>query len=156
MADDEDRERYRPAARAVARWAGERDASRGRDASPFANPGAEVLAVFAGLAAPTLLLAALFRGGLAFALAGIALVRSDGRRAARWQCALRAALVWGPVAGLLFGSAALQVYEPLRPLLAAGLCLAAVALLPVYAVLALRDPTHPPQDRLLGTYLVPV
>ena len=40
--------------------------------------------------------------------------------------------------------------------LAAVLWLLALALLPVYAVIALRFPARPPQDRLAGTYLVPV
>ena len=38
---------------------------------------------------------------------------------------------------------------------AAATTLLALLLLPVYLVVALRQPSHPPQDRLLGTYLVP-
>jgi hypothetical protein len=144
-----------PAVRAVVLWAGERDRSRGRDGSPFTAQGPTVTSAFAVIAGGTVLLAAVFRGGLSLVLVGIGLVRADGRRAARWQCALRAALVWAPVMGLLFVSAALQIHTPQRPYLAAGFYLAAVALLPVYAVLALRFPTQPPQDRLLGTFLVP-
>src|SRR5947207_11609748 len=43
----------------------------------------------------------LARGGLTFRLAGIALLRSNGRKALRVQCAWRALLVWLPVTALL-------------------------------------------------------
>ncbi len=89
-------------------------------------------------------------------LAGIALVRADGRKATRRQCALRAALVWFPLAFLLLGAAVVQAYAPERVYVAVGLWLLAVALLPIYVVIALRFPTQPPQDRVTGTYLVPV
>ena len=100
--------------------------------------------------------AAVFRGGVSMMLAGMAIVRADGRPARRWQCALRAAVIWLPLSALLCGSAAAQLYSPHRPYLAAGLWLAAVVLLPVYGVVALRHPTRPPQDRIAGTYLIPV
>ena len=64
--------------------------------------------------------------------------------------------MWSPVALLLLGSNALQLYAPDAMYLAAVLWLLALALLPVYAVIALRFPARPPQDRLAGTYLVPV
>src|SRR5262249_36298102 len=35
-----------------------------------------------------------FRGGIVWYRGGLALVRRDGRPAARWQCALRILLVW--------------------------------------------------------------
>ena len=101
-------------------------------------------------------LAAVFRGGLTLVLAGIAVVRADGRTAYRRQCAVRAALVWLPVVGLLFGSTMLQAFVPQQAYLALALWAAAVALLPVYAFLALRYPSRPPHDRLIGTHLVPV
>ena len=88
-------------------------------------------------------------------LAGIAVVRADGRKATRRQCALRAALVWFPVAALLLGSAVVQALAPERVYLSAGLWLLGIALLPVYVVVALRFPTQPPQDRVTRTYLVP-
>jgi hypothetical protein len=99
--------------------------------------------------------AAVLRGGVSMLLAGIALVRADGRKATRRQCATRAALVWAPVAALLLGTTALQAFAPERVHLAAGLWLLAVALLPVYVGIALRFPDRPPQDRVTGTYLVP-
>jgi hypothetical protein len=144
------------AVRVIVLWAGERDRSRGREESPFGNWGALVAGVFLAVALGGVLLAAVFRGGLSLTLAGIALVRADGRRAYRRQCALRAILVWLPVLGLLFGSTLLQLLAPQAAYLAAALFLVAVALLPVYVVIALRFPTQPPQDRLLGTYLVPM
>jgi hypothetical protein len=109
----------------------------------------------------------LARGGLSWRLAGIALVRRDGRRAARWQCAWRAFLVWVPVTRLLIGSAwwELEFYAEwlVRPTDAAGMSLGlshlcqalALLLLPVYVALALWQPTRTLHDRLAGTYLVP-
>jgi hypothetical protein len=89
------------------------------------------------------------------ALAGITLVRPDGRPAGRLRCAARELAVWLPVAGLLRAGLWVQ---------AAGgsltvrvvLWLAAALLMPVYALVALRNPARPPQDRLVGTVLVPV
>jgi hypothetical protein len=100
--------------------------------------------------------AAALRGGLPMILAGVAIVRMDGRPALRRQCAARAALVWGPVVGLLFSATLIQISAPRQAYLAAGLWLAAAALLPAYAVIALRYPARPPQDRIVGTCLVPV
>jgi hypothetical protein len=144
------------AVREIVLWAGERDPSKGRDDSPFGTTLPSLVTIFFVVAFGTVFFAGVFRGGLSLMLAGITIVRANGRRAFRWQCALRAALVWVPVLGLLFVSALLQVSAPQLVYLAAGLFLIAVALLPVYAVVALRFPTQPPQDRLLGTYLVPV
>ena len=114
--------------------------------------------LFAGLAAVPfafVLSAGVLRGGVSMLVAGIAIVRADGRRATRGQCGLRALIVWLPVTILLFGAAGLQFAAPDRIHLALALWLLAAALLPVYIVIALRFPTRPPQDRLLGTYLVP-
>src|SRR5207245_2411913 len=43
----------------------------------------------------------LLRGGFTYRLAGIALLRSNGRKALRIQCAWRALVVWLPVVALL-------------------------------------------------------
>lgn len=115
----------------------------------------ELLAVVLAVPLALALGAAIFRGGLSFMLAGLVLIRADGRRASRRQCGLRAALVWLPVAALLFASAVLQAYQPRQAYLAATLWLAAAALLPIYMLIALRFPTRSPQDRVVGTYLVP-
>jgi serine/threonine protein kinase len=99
--------------------------------------------------------AAVMRGGFSMLLTGIAVVRSDGRRATRRQCAFRAALVWLPVTLLLAASMWVQIAHYRWPYLGAGLWFAAAMLLPVYFVLALKFPTRPPQDRLAGTHLMP-
>jgi eukaryotic-like serine/threonine-protein kinase len=50
------------------------------------------------------------RGGFSYRIAGLALVRRDGRPAARWQCARRALLVWLPVTALLIASVWLDAW----------------------------------------------
>jgi hypothetical protein len=98
---------------------------------------------------------------------GIALLRSNGRKALRIQCAWRALLVWTPVILLL----ALWVWCNAWWLIAWEHEMiqrsrwvyvlswlswgAALALLPVYVGLALRFPGRSWHDRLAGTYLVP-
>jgi hypothetical protein len=97
-----------------------------------------------------------FRGGLAMSLAGITLVRPDGRQAGRFRCAVRELLVWLPITLLLLGSLWVQTAFPHMVALRTALWLTAALLLPVYVMIALRDPVRPPQDRILETYLVPV
>lgn len=140
------------AARALLAWVGSTDAGAG---SPWGGLG-PLLVLFAAVPLGMVVLAAVLRGGASMMLAGMAIVRADGRPARRWQCALRSAVVWLPLSALLCGCAAAQIYVPGRPYLAAALWLVAVVLLPVYGVIALRDPSRPPQDRIAGTYLVPV
>jgi hypothetical protein len=143
--------------REIVLWAGAPDKSvAGRSDSPWGPEGLPSFGVFLVIGAGLILLAAALRGGVSMMLAGIVIVRADGRRAYRSQCALRAALVWLPIIGLLFAATLIQIYTPRQVYLAAGLFLAAVALLPVYTVIALRFPARPPQDRLVGTYLVPM
>ncbi len=107
----------------------------------------------------------LFRGGFSYRLTGLALVCDDGRPAARWQCGLRALLVWAPVVGLLCFTVGLEgwyvsVYEggaahAWAPLLAWASWWLALLLLPAYALLALRLPERSLHDRIVGTWLVP-
>jgi hypothetical protein len=107
----------------------------------------------------------LWRGGLSDRLLGLALVRRDGRPAARWQCAWRALLVWLPVTALVAGSIWLDLaywngWIAGRPAawlawLSLGSCWLAFALLVAYAILALRWPERGPHDRLAGTRVVP-
>jgi hypothetical protein len=112
-----------------------------------------------------LLWAFLLRGGYTLRLAGIALLRSNGRKALRIQCAWRALLVWMPIVALLTAMAWLDgrwlavwfrqsTYG--WPYWLSSVCWAlAVLLLPVYIGLALWLPNRCLHDRLAGTYLVP-
>jgi hypothetical protein len=127
----------------------------GKGQSPWDPEAGPLWAVVALIPLAWVAIGGITRGGLSMVLTGIAVVRSDGRRATRRQCAVRAAVVWLPVAGLLLGSVWLQVYHYRLAYLYAGLWLAAAALLPIYVVVALRYPSRPPQDRIAGTYLVP-
>jgi hypothetical protein len=140
-------------------WATAREASAaGKSASPWGN-GAEAVPAWAVLVVVPLawvIGSAVLRGGLSMMLAGVAVVRVDGRPASRRQCALRALLVWLPVAVLLAGSVWLQTYHPGWRYAGPVLWLAAAGLLPVYVVIALRTPARPPHDRVTRTYLVPV
>lgn len=107
----------------------------------------------------------LARGGISYRLAGIALVRGDGRPASRLQCAWRAFLVWAPLTGLLVLSFWLEhrywsLWQPDSSprwlfLLAGAAWYAALLLLVEYALLALWRPTRTLHDRLSGVYLVP-
>jgi hypothetical protein len=97
----------------------------------------------------------LARGGNSYRFAGIEVVRIDGRPAARWQFALRAALFWLPIVVLLLLSTALEAVLPGAPLLWWGLWWWALALLAFYIALALHHPAQSWHDRLVGTVLVP-
>jgi uncharacterized RDD family membrane protein YckC len=109
--------------------------------------------------------AALWRGGLSMRVTGLALVRRDGRPAARWQCGWRALLVWGPVAALVVLAVGLDASYWLawRPGMVPGperawasaARYAALGLLALYAVLAVAWPRRGLHDRLAGTYVVP-
>src|SRR5262245_66339923 len=50
----------------------------------------------------------LTRGGLSLRMVGLQLVQADGRRVARWRCAARALLVWGPLVGCLIANIGLE------------------------------------------------
>jgi hypothetical protein len=112
-----------------------------------------------------MLWAFLTRGGISLRMTGLALVRADGRRAARWQCLWRAFLVWAPVAGLLAATLLIDVWywsawrpdDPRRwaPVVSSLCWYAGAGLLLVYVALALWSPRRGPHDRLAGTYLVP-
>jgi len=95
------------------------------------------------------------RGGVSLSLAGLALVRNDGRRAARWQCALRPLLVWTPVMALLCACVVVKCWGP-RWIVAHNLLWWAAAVLTVGAVVtALLRPDRGPHDRLVGVQVVP-
>jgi hypothetical protein len=144
------------AMREVLVWAGAPERSaKGGVASPWGTEAGPVWVILGVVPLVWVLTAGVLRGGASMLLTGIAVVRADGRRASRRQCALRALLVWLPVAGLLAGSVWLQAYHPRNTGGAVALWLLAAALLPVYVAVALSYPSRAPQDRLAGTYLVP-
>jgi hypothetical protein len=109
----------------------------------------------------------LWRGGVSFRVAGLALVGTDGRPAARWRCAWRTLLVWLPLTGLLLASVWLgeAAYRRVGELGAPSLWLLWLAswaawglgmlLLAAYVALATVFPARGPHDRLAGTCLVP-
>jgi hypothetical protein len=106
--------------------------------------------------------AVLWRGGVSLRLAGIVVVRGDGRRASRLRCGWRVLLIWLPVVLLLSASAALDLWRFTRapdsswPAWLAWLSWwLAAALPPLYLWLAQRWPERGPLDHLAGTYLVP-
>lgn len=123
--------------------------------SPWGTEMGEFWLALAAVPLAWVVAAAVFRGGLSMVVTGVAVVRHDGRRAFRRQCAVRAGAVWLPVYALLSASVWVQVYHPEQVPTSAALWLIAVGLLPVYVVVALRYPDRPPQDRLAGTTLVP-
>jgi uncharacterized RDD family membrane protein YckC len=124
---------------------------------------------------PVLLIiwALLTRGGLLLRLAGIALIRSDGRPAEGWRCAWRALVVWAPLVALLglacYVRVAAPTATPTSTLLSPSPsppstfttslpmvigCLG-IAYLAACLVLALVFPARSVHDRLAGTSLVP-
>jgi hypothetical protein len=137
-------------------WAGAADGTpRAASRSPWQSDSGIVLLTLLGILLALVVQAALVRGSVSMLLTGIAIVQGNGQRATRRRCALRAALIWLPLVALLIGSASLQIWAPERVYLAAGLWLLAIALIPIFVVIALNNPTRPPQDRVCGTYLVP-
>ncbi len=97
----------------------------------------------------------LIGAGLSYRIAGISLVRRDGRPANRLQCAWRAILIWAPVTALLAASIILQAASPDLVWFATSLAWGALLLLIVYTLLALWFPTRSLHDVLAGTWLVP-
>jgi hypothetical protein len=97
-----------------------------------------------------------FRGGLAMHIAGLTLVRGDGRKAGRYRCALRELIVWLPLTLVLLVALWLPVVAPELVVIRTAVWFTGFLMLPLYVVIALKDPARPPQDRLVGTHLVPV
>jgi hypothetical protein len=103
-----------------------------------------------------ILLAFLFRGGVSWLLTGITIVNTDGMPCGRLRCTLRAILVWAPVVVLLLLLWLVQVEVPHWVVVRVLLTILLAATLAGYAVLAIRYPSQPPQDRILGTHIVPL
>lgn len=122
----------------------------------WARDAAPAVGVTAGLVALAwVVCGALTSGGLTMRLAGLALVRRDGRPASRWRCGLRALLVWAPFASLMGLSSWALAGGSGSPWLAWTFFAAAVLLLTAYVPLALKRPDRGPHDRLVGTLIVP-
>jgi hypothetical protein len=119
------------------------------------EPGARALGLIAACTAFWTGCAFLFRGGYAFWRGGIVLRRWDGRKPSRWQCALRALLVWIPVSGLFCLAIVTAWQYPELPAAYVAIWAAGLALMVAYPAIALWSPTRGPHDRLVGTYLVP-
>jgi hypothetical protein len=102
--------------------------------------------------------AGLARGGASFQLCGLALVRRDGRRAARWQAAWRSLQVWGQGIGVFVAVAAawLALFPPANQDKAeTAIVWSGLIGLVSYGLLAGWLPRRALHDRLAGTYLVP-
>jgi len=97
----------------------------------------------------------LFRGGFTLRMMGLTLVRRDGRRASRWRCAWRAAVVWLPLAVILYLALVLKAVDSPWTALAETCCVLALGYVLACLGLALWLPTRSWHDRLAGTYLVP-
>ncbi|MFL5340187.1 MAG: protein kinase domain-containing protein [Gemmataceae bacterium] len=126
-----------------------------------------VAALTTGIVLAWAVWAFLTRGGLSLRFSGIKLVRGDGRPAARWQCLVRALLVWLPVLACVVGSAWLDMRywsswpnESARhgvwmPVTAWVLSWLAPGLLLAFFARAMWKPERSWHDRLTGTWLVP-
>ncbi len=102
-----------------------------------------------------LVVAFVFRGGVSLRIASLALVRSDGRLARRWQSVWRAMLVWLPVVALFLAVGWVDLFAPESVWLVPILHATVLGMLALYLFVALRFPRRGLHDRLAGTYLVP-
>jgi hypothetical protein len=126
--------------------------------APFTRPRAFPWDLETVIAIPLfwILWAMIARGGMSFALAGISLVRDDGRRTSALTSGWRAFLVWAPLTTLLAAARSLQETIPEAVDLSWSLWIGGLVLIVGYVGLALLFPTRCVQDRLAGTVLVPI
>jgi hypothetical protein len=92
---------------------------------------------------------------VSFLITGAAVVSADGTPATRWRSTARALMVWMPVALLLAASVWVQAHAPGLIGLYSLLWWLAVGVLLAYVFVAVSFPERPPQDRWLGTRIVP-
>jgi hypothetical protein len=124
--------------------------------SPPGTTDPLVYALIVGCTGFYVVWAFLARGGFAFYRGGLALRRADGSKPSRLQCALRALVVWGPVAALLCLAAATRTFATTDDAdLARSLWMLAFLWLIAGAVLAICFPRRSLHDWVAGTYLVP-
>jgi eukaryotic-like serine/threonine-protein kinase len=102
------------------------------------------------VAVPAVLAALLFRGGLLLRIFGLAVARTDGRRASRLRVFWRSLIAWSPV--LLAPVLIAVLVSVLGPYGGGALVVALVAGLVGWS---LALPGRGLQDRLAGTWLVP-
>jgi serine/threonine protein kinase len=127
------------------------------DDFPFREAMAIALSVgIVAFLANRFLLAVIFRGGLTWLLAGLTIVANDGPPAGRVWCGLRALAVWTPLVLVVALLVAVQFYVPTALVLRVLVVIALAATCIGYAVVAIRQPSRPPQDRLMGTHIVPM
>jgi eukaryotic-like serine/threonine-protein kinase len=131
---------------------GGEDPERARFRLAFAYTAMGMVALFPGL---WVVWGFLFRGGLSFRFAGLALVRSSGRPALRVQCAGRALVLWTPAVVVLLLVVWLDASQRGGWLLCTSLQGLAALVLALQAALTLRFPSHAPHDRLAGVFVVP-
>jgi hypothetical protein len=124
----------------------------------FFLPGGWGVWAFLALPGVGIAVAAYARGGLSEALGSVALVRSDGRPAARWQAAWRALLIWAQTYGAFFGAWAgalrLDRVLGLREWRIDELTTGFAAVV-VWQLVAVWLPRRSLSDFLARTYLVP-
>jgi hypothetical protein len=99
--------------------------------------------------------ALVFRGGLSFVLAGLTIVRRDGRRAGRLRCGLRELLAWMPLFAVLLTCVWIQAIWPGWGFQRVFVTVVSIGALVASVAVALWYPECGPQDRIAGTYLVP-
>jgi serine/threonine protein kinase len=97
-----------------------------------------------------------FRGGLSWLLTGVTLVQADGRPCSRLRCVMRALVVWLPVLAFCLFLWFVQTQWPHWVAIRVMLTIMLALLLIGYVAVAIRYPSQPPQDRLLGTHIVPM
>lgn len=105
--------------------------------------------------AATTLWSAVTRGGWTLAIAGLALVRCDGRRASWWQCGLRALVIFLPPLALLSACVWVKVVAPEYLRVHNTLWWAGTLWFAAYAVVGIVRPGRGLQDRVAGLYVVP-
>jgi hypothetical protein len=114
------------------------------------------VAVLALFGAACVLWAFLTRGGISLRVQKLALVRFDGQRASRLQCAWRTLIFWAPPVALVGLAEVKAAYFPAESWWWKNGAWLGVALwLLIHAAWALRSPGRSLPDRLAGTYLVP-
>ncbi|MFO0936868.1 MAG: protein kinase [Gemmataceae bacterium] len=97
----------------------------------------------------------LFRGGFSWLLMGISLIDRRGQPCNRLRCGVRALAVWAPISLLCLLLLFVEYEFPIWIAVRVFLVMTLLVTLMSYVVIAIRYPSRPPQDRLMGTYIMP-